>query len=278
VSPRLDAELVRRGLVRSRGHAREAVEEGRVSVDGRTASKASAAVPPDADVQVRVDADDPGYVSRGGYKLAGALDVLQPLGLDVAGRRCLDAGSSTGGFTDVLLRRGASEVVAVDVGSDQLVESLRLHPRVLAMEGVSVRGLEPATVRGHVDLLVADLSFISLTTVLPSLAGLVAPDGDLLVMVKPQFEVGRARLGRGGVVRDPALRALAVDQVVAAAVALGRWPVAATVSPLPGPAGNVEFFVWLRSDQPPDGTSWEETDSARLSSDDLPRGAVVRSQ
>lgn len=169
MSVRLDAELVRRGLVRSRGHAREAVEQGRVSVDGRTASKTSAPVHPDADVQVRADADDPGYVSRGGYKLAGALDVLQPLGLEVAGRRCLDAGSSTGGFTDVLLRRGAREVVAVDVGSDQLVESLRMDPRVLAFEGVSVRGLEPAAVSGRVDLLVADLSFISLTTV--TLAG-----------------------------------------------------------------------------------------------------------
>jgi len=254
------------------------VKQGRVSVDGRTASKASAPVHPDADVQVRADADDPGYVSRGGYKLAGALDVLQPLGLEVAGRRCLDAGSSTGGFTDVLLRRGAREVVAVDVGAGQLVESMRLDPRVRAFEGVSVRGLEPAVVSGRVDLLVADLSFISLTTVLPSLAGLVVPEGDLLVMVKPQFEVGKARLGRGGVVRDPGLRASAVDSVVSAAGELDLWPVAGTVSPLPGPAGNVEFFVWLRSGSPPSGTSWNETDSARLSSDDLPRGSVVRSQ
>lgn len=263
-------------MVRSRGHAREAVEQGRVSVDGRTASKASAPVHPDADIQVLVDADDPGYVSRGGYKLAGALDALQPLGLDVTGRRCLDAGSSTGGFTDVLLRRGAREVVAVDVGADQLVESLRTDPRVLVLEGVSVRGLDPTGVGGPVDLLVADLSFISLTTVLPSLAGLVAADGDLLLMVKPQFEVGRARLGRGGVVRDPVLRAIAVDQVVTTATDLGLWPVAGTVSPLPGPAGNVEFFVWLRSGSPPAGTSWDEADSARLSSADLPPGAVVR--
>jgi 23S rRNA (cytidine1920-2'-O)/16S rRNA (cytidine1409-2'-O)-methyltransferase len=203
---------------------------------------------------------------------------LQPLGLDVAGRRCLDAGSSTGGFTDVLLRRGAREVIAVDVGSDQLVESLRTDPRVIVREGLSVRGLELGEVAGLVDLLAADLSFISLTTVLPSLAGLVAPDGDLLLMVKPQFEVGRARLGSGGVVRDPALRAMAVDQVVTTAVSLGLWPVAATVSPLPGPAGNVEFFVWLRSGPPPAGTSWNETCSARLVDDDLPVGAVVGSR
>ena len=277
MSARLDTELVRRGLARSRSHARAAVKEGRVRVDGQTATKASAPVGSDADVRVLVDADDPGYVSRGGYKLAGALDALQPLGLEVVGMRCLDAGSSTGGFTDVLLRRGAREVVAVDVGSDQLVESLRADARVVVHEGVSVRGLQPEAVAGSVDLLVADLSFISLTTVLPSLAGLIHPKGDLLLMVKPQFEVGRARLGHGGVVRDSALRAMAVDSVLSAAAGLGLWPVAATVSPLPGPAGNVEFFVWLRRGSPPAGASWDDTHSAALVGGRLPVGAVVRS-
>jgi 23S rRNA (cytidine1920-2'-O)/16S rRNA (cytidine1409-2'-O)-methyltransferase len=284
VAARLDAELVRRGLARSRSQARAAVEQGRVSVDGRAATKASVPVDDDADVRLEPDADDPGYVSRGGYKLAGALDALQPLGLTVHGWRCLDAGASTGGFTDVLLRRGAVTVVAVDVGHDQLVSALRADPRVDVREGVSVRGLQAEQVGGPVDLVVADLSFISLTTVLPSLADLVgaaeaAPGravGELLVMVKPQFEVGRARLSRSGVVSDPALRALAVDQVVATAAELGLQTAAATVSPLPGPAGNVEFFLWLRSDAPDEpGLRWDHARSQQLVRCSPGSGAVV---
>ncbi len=259
------------------------MEQGRVSVDGRAATKASTVVEDDADVRLEPDGDDPGYVSRGGYKLAGALDALQPLGLTVQARRCLDAGASTGGFTDVLLRRGAATVVAVDVGHDQMAGSLRADPRVDVREGVSIRGLQAEQVGGPVDLVVADLSFISLTTVLAPLAGLVgsqpvadvaddsagvpgrAASGELLVMVKPQFEVGRARLSRSGVVHDPALRALAVDQVVAAAGELRLSTAAATVSPLPGPAGNVEFFLWLRSDaRLESGQRWNRSRSQHL--------------
>ncbi len=262
---RLDTELVRRGLVRSRRHARVAVEEGRVTVDGRQVQKASTPIDQTSDLTVRPDAEDPAYASRGGCKLAGALDVLDPL--VVSGRRCLDAGASAGGFTDVLLRRGARTVVALDVGHGQLVADLRQDPRVVVRERTSVRGLEPEQIGGLVDLLVADLSFISLTTVLPSLVRLVdegPPSGDLLLLVKPQFEVGRARLGRGGVVRDPALRALAVTGVARAAESLGLAVAAVTVSPLTGPAGNVEYFVWVRTGAFSSSRRWTEVEAERL--------------
>jgi 23S rRNA (cytidine1920-2'-O)/16S rRNA (cytidine1409-2'-O)-methyltransferase len=265
VPDRLDTELVRRGLVRSRRHARVAVEEGRVTVDGRQVQKASTPIDQTSDLTVRPDADDPTYASRGGCKLAGALDVLDPL--VVSGRRCLDAGASAGGFTDVLLRRGARTVVALDVGHGQLVADLRQDPRVVVRERTSVRGLEPEQIGGLVDLLVADLSFISLTTVLPSLVRLVdegPPSGDLLLLVKPQFEVGRARLGRGGVVRDPALRALAVTGVARAAESLGLAVAAVTVSPLTGPAGNVEYFVWVRTRAFSSSRRWTEVEAERL--------------
>ena len=178
----------------------------------------------DADIVVRDDPDRPDYVSRGGHKLAGALADFAEHGLSVAGRRCLDAGASTGGFTDVLLRAGAAEVVAVDVGYGQLAWSLRQDPRVRVHDRTNVRELTPELVGGPVDLVVGDLSFISLELVLDALLGVTAPDGDLALMVKPQFEVGKDRLGRGGVVRDPALRAEAVEKIVAAAdrARLGR--------------------------------------------------------
>lgn len=198
-----------------------------------------------------VTGDDPTseYVSRGGHKLAGALAAFTPGGLTVAGRRCLDAGASTGGFTDVMLRAGAAEVVAVDVGYGQLAWSLRNDERVRVFERTNVRTLTTDVIGGPVELTVADLSFISLRLVLPALAG--CTDGDLVLMVKPQFEVGKERVGAGGVVRDPALRAEAVLDVAAAAAGhqLGLVDVAA--SPLPGPSGNVEFFVWLRRGAPP---------------------------
>jgi 23S rRNA (cytidine1920-2'-O)/16S rRNA (cytidine1409-2'-O)-methyltransferase len=190
------------------------------------------------------------YVSRGGHKLAGALAAFAAGGLTVAGRRCLDAGASTGGFTDVLLRAGAAEVVAVDVGYGQLAWSLRNDERVHVFERTNVRTLTPEAVGGPVDLTVADLSFISLRLVLPALAGCTKPDGDLALMVKPQFEVGKERVGVGGVVRDPALRAEAVLDVAAAAAQLGLGLADVAASPLPGPSGNVEFFVWLRRDAP----------------------------
>jgi 23S rRNA (cytidine1920-2'-O)/16S rRNA (cytidine1409-2'-O)-methyltransferase len=196
---------------------------------------------------VAEDPDRPDYVSRGGHKLAGALAAFEPLGLTVAGRRCLDAGASTGGFTDVLLRNGAAEVVAVDVGYGQLAWSLRSDERVRVVDRQNVRELTPELIGGPVDLVVGDLSFISLPLVLDALFGVTRADGDLALMVKPQFEVGKDRVGRGGVVRDPALRAEAVSGIAAAAAARGWGARAVTVSPLPGPSGNVEFFLWLRS-------------------------------
>ncbi|HET8662048.1 MAG TPA: TlyA family RNA methyltransferase [Micromonosporaceae bacterium] len=247
---RLDAELVRRGLARSREHAAALVAAGRVEIRGLPARKAAALVDPADPVRLLGGdpADEP--VSRGGHKLAGALAVLAPAGLVVAGRRCLDAGASTGGFTDVLLRAGAAEVVAVDVGYGQLAWSLRTDPRVRVLERTNVRSLQPAAIGGPVQLAVADLSFISLRLVLPALAACTVPDGDLVPMVKPQFEVGRERVGPGGVVRDPALRAVAVLDVATAAAALGLGLAAVVPSPLPGPSGNVEFFLWLRRGAP----------------------------
>ncbi|GAB4069306.1 TlyA family RNA methyltransferase [Angustibacter speluncae] len=240
---RLDAELVRRGLARSRQQAAELVAAGRVSVRGQVASKPATQVDP-ADPVVVAEADaGPEYVSRGAHKLVGALDAF---GVDPAGRRCLDAGASTGGFTDVLLRRGAAHVVAVDVGYGQLAWSLRSDERVTVLDRTNVRTLEPGAVAPAPGLVVADLSFISLTLVLGSLAACCAPDADLLLMVKPQFEVGRERLGAGGVVRDPALRAEAVVTVAEAARTAGLDVHGVAASPLPGPSGNVEFFLHLR--------------------------------
>jgi 23S rRNA (cytidine1920-2'-O)/16S rRNA (cytidine1409-2'-O)-methyltransferase len=243
---RLDAELVRRGLARSREQAAELVEAGRVQVRGVPARKAAAMVDP-ADA-VRVVGDTVDYVSRGGHKLAGALAAFE--GLAVTGRRCLDAGASTGGFTDVLLRAGAAEVVAVDVGYGQLAWALRNDPRVRVMERTNVRSLAPEVIGGPVGLTVADLSFISLRLVLPALTACTAPDGDLALMVKPQFEVGKERVGAGGVVREPALRAEAVLDVATAARGEGLGVAGVAASPLPGPSGNVEFFLWLRRDAP----------------------------
>jgi 23S rRNA (cytidine1920-2'-O)/16S rRNA (cytidine1409-2'-O)-methyltransferase len=248
---RLDAELVRRGLARSREQAAELVAAGRVQVRGSVAAKPAAMVDP-AD-PVRVLGEDPAdtYVSRGGHKLAGALAAFAPAGLTVTGRRCLDAGASTGGFTDVLLRGGAAEVVAVDVGYGQLAWALRADPRVRVHDRTNVRSLSPEQIGGPAQLTVADLSFISLRLVLPALAACTTPDGDLAPMVKPQFEVGRERVGAGGVVRDPLVRADAVLSVAAAAAELGLGVAGVTPSPLPGPSGNVEFFLWLRRDAGP---------------------------
>jgi 23S rRNA (cytidine1920-2'-O)/16S rRNA (cytidine1409-2'-O)-methyltransferase len=167
------------------------------------------------------------------------------------GRRCLDAGASTGGFTDVLLRRGAAQVVAADVGRGLLDWRLRTDDRVIVHDRTNVRSLTPEAIGGPVDLVVADLSFISLALVLPALVACATEDADLLPMVKPQFEVGKDRLGSGGVVRDPELRAEAVITVITAAGALGLTPKGVVASPLPGPSGNVEYFVWFRRGDPP---------------------------
>jgi len=243
---RLDAELVRRGLARSREHASELIGARRVKVAGALASKAATGVTTDAAIVVAADPDRPDYVSRGGHKLAGALAAFGPAGLSVTGRRCLDAGASTGGFTDVLLRNGAAQVVAVDVGYGQLAWRLQQDERVAVHDRTNIRELTPELIGGRVDMVVGDLSFISLLLVLDALLGVTEPDGDLALMVKPQFEVGKDRVGKGGVVRDPELRAEAVVAVADAAAARGWGARMVATSPLPGPAGNVEFFLWLR--------------------------------
>jgi 23S rRNA (cytidine1920-2'-O)/16S rRNA (cytidine1409-2'-O)-methyltransferase len=248
---RLDSELVRRGLARSRDQAADLVEAGRVRVAGQIATKPATEVVAHQPIVVAADPEGPDYVSRGGPKLAGALDVFGAAGLDVAGRRCLDAGASTGGFTDVLLRRGAAHVVAVDVGYGQLAWSLRTDERVTVLDRTNVRDLRPEQVGEPPDLVVADVSFISLTLVLAALVRCATPDADFVVLVKPQFEVGRERVGRGGVVRDPRLRAGSVRAVAESAARLGLGVAGVTASPLPGPSGNVEYFLWLSAGAPP---------------------------
>ena len=259
---RLDAELVRRGLARSREHAGELIAAKRVKVAGVVASKPATGVTTDVALVVVEDPDRPDYVSRGGHKRAGALAVFEPAGFVVAGRRCLDAGASTGGFTDVLLRHGAREVVAVDVGYGQLAWSLRQDPRVLVRDRTNIRDLTRGLVDGPVDVVVGDLSFISLELVLDALLGVVAEDGDLALMVKPQFEVGKDNVGKGGVVRDLGLRATAVSTLAASAAARGWGAQAVTTSPLPGPSGNVEYFLWLRRADPAVGET-EITEEVR---------------
>jgi 23S rRNA (cytidine1920-2'-O)/16S rRNA (cytidine1409-2'-O)-methyltransferase len=240
---RVDAELVRRGLARSRQQAAELIGAGRVSIDGMPAAKPATAIAVTAALRVEGD-DERSWVSRGAHKLIGALDAF---GLSVDGRRCLDAGASTGGFTEVLLDRGAREVVAVDVGYGQLAWSLRTDPRVIVHERTNVRELTAEQIGGLVDLVVADLSFISLATVLPALTFCASGNADIVPMVKPQFEVGKERVGAGGVVSDPELRADAVLAVSRKAAELAWHTVGVTASPLPGPSGNVEFFLHLRT-------------------------------
>jgi 23S rRNA (cytidine1920-2'-O)/16S rRNA (cytidine1409-2'-O)-methyltransferase len=243
---RLDAELVRRHLARSREQASELIAAQRVTVAGVVATKPATGVTTDVAIVVKDDPLTPDYVSRGAHKLAGALDAFAPLGLAVTGRRCLDAGASTGGFTDVLLRAGAAQVVAVDVGYGQLAWSLRADERVVVRDRTNVRDLTTADVGEPVDLVVGDLSFISLRLVLDALLAVTREDGDLVLMVKPQFEVGKERVGKGGVVREPELRAEAVTAVAAEAETRGWGARAVVTSPLPGPSGNVEYFLWLR--------------------------------
>ncbi|MBG0832834.1 TlyA family RNA methyltransferase [Planomonospora sp. ID67723] len=242
---RLDSELVRRKLARSREHAAQLIEAGRVTIGGQPAAKPATQVDTASAIVVAEAAEGPDYVSRGAHKLLGALAAFGPKGLTVAGRRCLDAGASTGGFTDVLLRNGAAHVLAVDVGYGQLAWSLRTDERVTVMERVNVRDLTPDVVGEAPTLIVGDLSFISLRLVLPALTACAAPEADFAMLVKPQFEVGRERVGAGGVVRDPALRAQAVQDVAEAAQSLGLTVRGVTASPLPGPSGNVEYVVWL---------------------------------
>ena len=241
---RLDTELVARGLADSRSRAAALIAEGRVEVDGVVVTRAGVEVGGRA-ILVSARVDGPDLASRGGYKLAGALSEWPAL--RVAGRRALDVGASTGGFTDVLLARGAREVVALDVGAGQLVDRLRADGRVRVVDRCNARRVSPELIGGPVELAVCDLSFISLRLVLDAVISCLRPDGDLVPMVKPQFEVGRAALGRGGVVRDPRLRAESVAAVAEHAARAGWGARGVVASALPGPAGNVEYFLWLRS-------------------------------
>lgn len=257
---RLDAELVRRGLARSRGHAAELIEAGQVRVRGMPAGKPASQVT-DAEALTVDTGTARDWVSRGAVKLSGALDALAAADRPVPrieGRRCLDAGASTGGFTEVLLDRGAATVLAVDVGYGQLAWPLRTDPRVVVHERTNVRDLTQQITGGAVDLVVGDLSFISLALVIPALQRVLAPGGDVFCMVKPQFEVGRGAVGKGGVVTDPAQRAGAVRQVIARAAAHGLGLHTVVASPLPGPSGNVEYFTWLRDGPGVDPASWDD--------------------
>ncbi len=255
-------------MARSRDQAAELIAAGRVTVQGQRASKPATSVTTDADLVVRADPDRPDYVSRGGHKLAGAIAAFAPAGLSFAGRRCLDAGASTGGFTDVLLRSGAAEVVAVDVGYGQLAWSLQSDERVAVHDRTNIRDLTSELIGGPVDVVVGDLSFISLRLVLDALISVTRPDGDLALMVKPQFEVGKDRLGKGGVVRDPAHRRDAVLQVAQDAAGKGWGAVGVAASPLPGPSGNIEYFLWLRSGPATIGATEISTEVSRSSAEE----------
>lgn len=234
-----------RGLATSRTQAQRIIADGQVTVAGVVATKAATLVAHDVSLSVRTH-DHPGYASRAAHKLIGALDRL---GVAVEGRHALDAGAAHGGFTDVLLRRGAARVVAADVAYGQLDWRLRSDDRVIVLERTNVRHLRPQDIPPPPPtLVVADLSFISLTLVLPALVAVTDPGADLVLMVKPQFEAGRDAVGRGGVVRDPTTWKAAVERVVDAGLALGYGLVGSCPSQLPGPAGNVEFFVHLRRD------------------------------
>ncbi len=246
---RVDAELVRRGLARSRTHAAELIEAGVVLLDGDVVQKPARQVNPAQALRV-VSERTEDYVSRGAYKLLGALEVLGENAPRIEGRRCLDAGASTGGFTDVLLRKGAAHVLAVDVGYGQIAWRLREDPRVSVIERTNVRTLDPELIAPAPGLVVGDLSFISLTLVIPALARASASDADFLLMVKPQFEVGKEQLGSGGVVRDIALHAESIRKVADSAQAAGLGVRAVAASPLPGPAGNVEYFLHMVAGAP----------------------------
>lgn len=258
-SERLDRALVSRGLATSRSRAGQLIRAGSVRVDGRAVSKAATTVR--TSQRVEVTEDDP-WVSRAAHKLLGALTACPEIA--VQGRRCLDAGASTGGFTQVLLAQGARRVVAVDVGHDQLAPALREDPRVENHEGLNLRGLSPGQLGEPFDLIVADLSFISLRLVMAPLAGQARAGADLLLMVKPQFEVGRVRIARTGVVTSPELRREAVTAVVGSAEEHGLHLLSAHRSQLPGQDGNLEFFLHLRRSETSPGASSGPASAARL--------------
>jgi 23S rRNA (cytidine1920-2'-O)/16S rRNA (cytidine1409-2'-O)-methyltransferase len=241
---RLDVELVRRGLVASRARAVEAIERGEVLVGGAPATSAARQVAPHEAVHV-VDSEARRYVSRGGQKLAAGLDAF---GVDVRDRRAVDVGASTGGFTDCLLQRGAAHVIAIDVGRGQLAWSLRNDPRVTVMERVNVRDLDASAIAPLAEVCVADVSFISLRTVAPNLRALCVPSAEFVLLVKPQFEAGPERVGRGGIVRDPAVHAAVLREVVAGLDDRGLGVRALVPSPVRGAEGNVEFLAHARAE------------------------------
>jgi 23S rRNA (cytidine1920-2'-O)/16S rRNA (cytidine1409-2'-O)-methyltransferase len=238
---RLDAELVRRGLAGSRAEAQEAVRAGQVTVRGAPAMKSTTLVGTDEALALARPARP--FVSRGGEKLAAALDAFA---IDPAGRVCLDAGASTGGFTDCLLQRGARHIIAVDVGYGQLAWDLRTDPRVTIMERTNVRDLRPELLPYRPSLVTADLSFISLRLTAGPLIQAAEPGADLVFLIKPQFEAGRQHVGRGGVVRDPDVWRKAIEEVVEVTGAAGAGSAGVIVSPVKGPAGNVEFLLHAR--------------------------------
>ncbi len=235
---RIDALLAERALFPSREQARAAVLAGEVRVDGEVVRKAGQAVNEDAVIEV---AERPRFVSRGGDKLAGALSAF---GVLVEGRRAIDVGASTGGFTDCLLQAGATSVVALDVGYGQLAWSLRTDARVTVIERTNVRSVDPAELGAPFDLVVCDVSFISLRTAMPHLAALLASRGDLVALVKPQFEAGKGRVGKRGVVKDPIVHEDVVRSAVAAAHDNGLVVRGLAFSPITGPNGNIEFWLW----------------------------------
>jgi 23S rRNA (cytidine1920-2'-O)/16S rRNA (cytidine1409-2'-O)-methyltransferase len=241
VRRRLDVEMVRRGLAGTRSEAGSAVRDGRVTVAGRTVTKAGSLVAPEEPIHVRGTARR--FASRGGEKLDAALDRMDVPVEDVV---ALDGGASTGGFTDCLLRRGARRVYAVDVGYGQIDLRLRRDPRVVVMERTNVRDLRAEDLPERPEVLTADLSFISLRLVLPALAACAEDVARMVLLVKPQFEAGRREVGRGGVVRDPAVWERAIRGVAVAARAQGFEPVDVMASPLAGPAGNAEFLLYAR--------------------------------
>ncbi len=236
---RLDERVVREGLAPSRSAAQALILAGRVLVDDEPVDKSGTRIATDR--VIRLKGGLRRFVSRGGEKLAAA---LEDLALDPSGRRCLDVGASTGGFTDCLLQAGAESVVALDVGHGQIHSSLRLDPRVDVRERVNARHIRPEQFEVDFDLVVADVSFISLELLLPAMHA-CAPAAELLLLVKPQFEVGRDQVGKGGVVRDDGLREAAADRVASSACALGRRELGRVDSRLAGPKGNREIFVWI---------------------------------
>ncbi len=241
---RLDVELVRRGLATSRNQAQELIDQGRILVSSMVATKPATQVDTGVAIEIKADVNQIDYVSRGAYKLLGALDAFSGLFPPIDGAKCLDAGASTGGFTDVLLRRGAAEVTCVDVGYGQLAWKLRDDPRVRVLERMNIRHLTPEILGEPPSIVVGDLSFISLTLVLPALVK-CCPGATMMLMVKPQFEAGKDRVGVGGVVRDISVREDAVIKVAECAIGLGLEVRGVAASPLPGPAGNVEYFLLL---------------------------------